>query len=138
MAHLSNVCFDAATFEIWSALLTGGCMVVISKRRLTRVACAELKRGKVTTVFLTTALFNEMVAENAGIFQGVKQVLFVGEAVNPRSVRQVLESGGPPRRLLHVYGPTECTTFATFYPVTHVEENATTVPIGRPISNTTA
>jgi acyl-CoA synthetase (AMP-forming)/AMP-acid ligase II len=40
--------------------------------------------------------------------------------------------------LLHVYGPTECTTFATFYPVSGVEENARTVPIGRPISNTTA
>ena len=140
IAHLSHVCFDAATFEIWGALLTGGCIVLIPKsvaldpHRLG----AELKRGKVTTVFLTTALFNEMAAEDAGIFQGVEQVLFGGEAVNPRSVRQVLESGGAPRRLLHVYGPTECTTFATFYPVTHVEENATTVPIGRPISNTTA
>jgi acyl-coenzyme A synthetase/AMP-(fatty) acid ligase/acyl carrier protein len=41
-------------------------------------------------------------------------------------------------RLLHVYGPTECTTFATFYLVRDVEESARTVPIGRPISNTTA
>jgi non-ribosomal peptide synthetase component F len=31
IAHVSNVCFDAATFEIWGALLTGGCVVVISK-----------------------------------------------------------------------------------------------------------
>ena len=49
-----------------------------------------------------------------------------------------LESGGPPRRLLNVYGPTECTTFAIFYLVTDVEKDATTVPIGRPIANTTA
>ena len=140
IAHLSNVCFDAATFEIWGALLTGACLVPVPKTAAIdplRLG-AELERHKVSTVFVTTALFNELAAANPRIFQSVKQVLFGGEAVNPKAVRQVLESGGPPRRLLHVYGPTECTTFATFYTVTHVEENATTIPIGRPISNTTA
>src|SRR5205814_3494293 len=39
-------------------------------------------------------------------------------------------------RLLHVYGPTETTTFATWYRVESVPEGATTVPIGRPIANT--
>jgi non-ribosomal peptide synthetase component F len=40
-----------------------------------------------------------------------------------------------PRNLLHVYGPTESTTFATFYRVErYAGEQAP--PIGRPISNT--
>ena len=140
IAHLSNVCFDAATFEIWGALLTGACIVLISKTVALDLDsfAAELERSKVSTVFVTTALFNELAAVNGRTFQSVKQVLFGGEVVNPKSVRQVLESGGRPCRLLHVYGPTECTTFATFYPVTYLEENATTVPIGRPISNTRA
>ena len=140
IAHLSNVCFDAATFEIWGALLTGASVVIIPKAIALdpdRFA-AELEGHKVSTLFVTTALLNELAAVNGRIFQGVKQVLFGGEAVNPESVRRVLESGGAPRRLLHVYGPTECTTFATFYPVTHVEKDAATIPIGRPISNTTA
>jgi ubiquinone/menaquinone biosynthesis C-methylase UbiE/acyl carrier protein len=42
----------------------------------------------------------------------------------------------PPERLLHVYGPTETTTFATWQLVETVAEGATTIPIGRPISNT--
>ncbi len=140
IAHLSNVCFDAATFEIWGALLTGGCVVLVSKA----VALdadrfgAELERQKVSTLFVTTALFNELSAANSRIFQSVKQVLFGGEAVNAESVRRVLESGGAPGRLLHVYGPTECTTFATFYPVSQVEKDAGSIPIGRPIANTTA
>jgi hypothetical protein len=37
---------------------------------------------------------------------------------------------------MHVYGPTECTTFSTWYRVTSVAESARTIPIGRPISNT--
>ena len=87
--------------------------------------------------FVTTALFNELAREDGKIFQGLNQVLFGGEAVNAEWVRHVMECA-PPTRLFYVYGPTECTTFATFYPVTHVEKAATTIPIGRPISNTTA
>jgi thioesterase domain-containing protein/acyl carrier protein len=52
-------------------------------------------------------------------------------------VREVLAHGAP-ARLLHVYGPTETTTFATWYEVRDIPEPAQTVPIGRPIANTTA
>jgi non-ribosomal peptide synthetase component F len=39
--------------------------------------------------------------------------------------------------LLHVYGSTETTTFATWHLFDRVPDDATTVPIGRPIANTT-
>src|SRR5262249_24942206 len=52
-----------------------------------------------------------------------------------RSVRAVLRAGGP-ERLINVYGPTESTTFASWYLVEDVEEGATTIPIGRPLANT--
>jgi non-ribosomal peptide synthetase component F len=34
------------------------------------------------------------------------------------------------------YGPTENTTFTTWYLIQEVPEEATTIPIGRPIANT--
>ena len=43
---------------------------------------------------------------------------------------------GPPQRLLHVYGPTETTTFATWYEVCSRQSWAGRLPIGRPIANT--
>src|SRR5690606_26044192 len=52
------------------------------------------------------------------------------------AVRALLAHGRP-GRLLHVYGPTECTTFASWYEVREVAEQARTVPIGGPIRNTT-
>jgi hypothetical protein len=62
-------------------------------------------------------------------------VLFGGEAVTPGWVRKVLQAG-PPQRLLHMYGPTENTTYTTWYEVQNVPEEAQTIPIGRPLANT--
>ena len=59
MAQVSNVSFDAATFELWGALLNGAKLVVIDKAvALSPQEFAdELERQGVTTLFLTTALF---------------------------------------------------------------------------------
>ncbi|HEY1388132.1 MAG TPA: amino acid adenylation domain-containing protein, partial [Ktedonobacterales bacterium] len=138
MAHLSNCSFDAATFEIWGALLAGACLVVIPREVALspEALCALLRGERISAIFLTTALFNQVVAAVPDAFHTVSHVLFGGEAVDPRSVRLALEHG-PPQRLLHVYGPTETTTFATWHLVTEVAPSATTIPIGRPIANTT-
>ena len=137
VAQVSNPAFDAATFEIWGALLNGARLVVISSDTALsppRLADALARHG-VTTLFLTTALFNQVARELPAAFRGLRQVLFGGEAVEPRWVEAVLRAGGP-ARLVHVYGPTETTTFATWHEVRAGTENASTIPIGRPIANT--
>ncbi|HEY5707247.1 MAG TPA: amino acid adenylation domain-containing protein, partial [Terrimicrobiaceae bacterium] len=140
LAHLSNVCFDAATFEIWGALLNGGRIAVIPRDVALdpSLFALELKRQGITGMFLTSALFNELAAADPGMFGGVRHLLVGGEAVNARWARHVLESATPPLRLLNGYGPTECTTFAVVHHIDHLPANAVTVPIGRPISNTKA
>ncbi|HEU5396072.1 MAG TPA: alpha/beta fold hydrolase, partial [Verrucomicrobiae bacterium] len=60
--------------------------------------------------------------------------MFGGEAGDPKSVARVLKAKAP-RRLVNGYGPTENTTFSACYEVRAMPENATNVPIGRPISN---
>ena len=96
---------------------------------------ATIRRHAITTMFVTTALFNQIAHAKPDTFAPMKTVLFGGEAVDPRSVQLVLGRGAP-QRILHVYGPTETTTFATWHLVEHVEADARTIPIGRPISNT--
>jgi amino acid adenylation domain-containing protein len=135
IAHLSNPAFDAATFEVWGALLNGARLAVIPRETAlapTELA-AMLDRHGVTALFLTTALFN-LVARDAPRAVADRVVLFGGEAVEPRWVAAALAAG--PQRLLHVYGPTETTTFATWHEVRAVDDAASTVPIGRPIANT--
>jgi acyl carrier protein len=84
-------------------------------------------------MFLTTALFNQM-GHRPNILSSLKYMLFGGEAVDPQAVQRVLDQGKP-RHLLNVYGPTEGTTFTTWYEVQNVEPGARTVPIGRPLAN---
>ncbi|HEX8353416.1 MAG TPA: condensation domain-containing protein, partial [Pyrinomonadaceae bacterium] len=136
VAQVSNASFDAATFEIWGALLSGARLVIIDKDvALSPIEfAAQLEEHGVTTLFLTTALFNHMAGECPAAFRGLRHLLFGGEAVDPKWVGEVLEKGRP-GRLLHVYGPTETTTFATFEEVAGVGELAHTVPIGRPLTN---
>ncbi len=139
IAHLSNLSFDAATFEIWGALLTGATLVGVPRETLLSPAdlAAFLESARIQVLFLTTALFNQIAQQAPGAFGSLHSVLFGGEAVDPGAVRKVLSSGGP-QRLLHVYGPTENTTFSTWYRVETVAAQAVTVPIGRPIANSTA
>ena len=137
VAQASNASFDAATFEIWGALLNGARLVGI-EREVTLAPdrfAAVLRDARITTLFLTTALFNQMAREAPGAFGGLRHLLFGGELVDPDCVRRVLQDG-PPERLLHVYGPTENTTFSTWYLVREVASDALTVPIGKAVANT--
>ncbi|MFL6284217.1 MAG: amino acid adenylation domain-containing protein, partial [Pyrinomonadaceae bacterium] len=140
VAQLSTLSFDASTFELWSALTNGALLAVIPKELALSPSelGAELRRVGASTLFLTTALFNQVAREEPCVLRGLREVLFGGEAVDPRVVREVLRSGVGPERLLHVYGPTENTTYSTWELVREVEVGARTVPIGRPIANSTA
>ncbi|HVO12180.1 MAG TPA: amino acid adenylation domain-containing protein, partial [Vicinamibacteria bacterium] len=139
VAQASNASFDAATFELWGPLLHGGCVVGLEREVTLRPSdfASELREQRISTLFLTTALFNVLARDAPGAFAGLKTLMFGGEAVDPRWVRAVLSSA-PPQRLLHVYGPTETTTFATWHHVRELAASEATVPIGLPLTNTTA
>jgi amino acid adenylation domain-containing protein/non-ribosomal peptide synthase protein (TIGR01720 family) len=139
VAQAANPSFDAATFEIWGALLNGACVVGLGRDvMLSPQQLADtLRRERITTLFVTTALFNQLVTRVPDVFASLDTLLFGGEAVSPPAVRTVLERGAP-GRVLHVYGPTECTTFSTWHHVTSVPEGARTVPIGKPIGHSDA
>jgi amino acid adenylation domain-containing protein len=138
IAQASNAAFDAATFEIWGALLNGAILAGITKDVMlsTQEFVDQLRSQKISAMFLTTALFNQLANEVPGAFRTLKNVLFGGELVDPKSVRSVLLND-PPQRLLHVYGPTENTTFSTWHLVKDVAEKASTVTIGKTIANST-
>ncbi|HEX5752319.1 MAG TPA: amino acid adenylation domain-containing protein, partial [Archangium sp.] len=138
VGQASNASFDAATFELWGALLNGARVVGVPKEIAldARALGEHLERTRINVLFVTTALFNQVARERPQSFSVLRQLHFGGEASDPKWVREVLNKGAP-GKLLHVYGPTESTTFATWYHVEQVAQNVTTVPIGGGLSNTT-
>ncbi|MFM6057253.1 MAG: non-ribosomal peptide synthetase, partial [Microcystis aeruginosa] len=137
VVQASNIAFDAATFEIWGALLNGAKIIIIAKSVLLspQELAVSLKENQISVLFLTTALFNQLANLVPQAFSNLRCLLFGGEAVEPKWVKEVLEKGAP-QRLLHVYGPTENTTFSSWYLVENVASTATTIPIGKAIANT--
>jgi amino acid adenylation domain-containing protein len=137
VAQASNYSFDAVTFEVWGALLSGARLVVVETDVVLSPPklAAAIDRHSISVLFLTTAVFNEVARQVPAAFQRLRYLLTGGEAVDPSCVAAILRHG-PPEHLLHVYGPTETTTFASWYRVDTVSEGAHTIPIGRPMANT--
>jgi amino acid adenylation domain-containing protein len=136
VAQASNASFDALAFEAWGALLNGATLVGISRDvLLSPPALRELLREeRITTLYQTTALLNQLSREQPDIFSPLREVLFGGQAVDADSVRRIL-AGGRPERLLHMYGPTETTAWSSWESVKAVDEDARTVSVGRPTGN---
>ena len=144
VAQAANTSFDAASWETWSALANGACLVglerevVLSPRALER----ELSARRISACLLTTSVFNQVAREAPGAFGPLDFVSFGGEAADPAAVARVLEvssrEGAVPAGVVNLYGPTENGVVSTSHRVRRPGEAAHSVPIGRPLANGSA
>ncbi|MFJ8000416.1 amino acid adenylation domain-containing protein [Streptomyces sp. NPDC096310] len=137
-AALANPAFDALSFEVWVPLLTGGRCVILGDEavRTPHELAATLKRERIDTVFVTTALFNAVVDTVPDCFSGTGQVLIGGEQLNAALIRRwYAHNATSATRLHNVYGPTEATTFALCHPIPR-DFGGDRVPIGRALPET--
>ena len=136
LLQLAPLAFDASTFELWGALLAGAKLVVFPAHTpsLDELGRAIVDAG-ITVLFLTTGLFNQMVDHRLASLAQLRCLLTGGDVASvPRILRAVDAIAGA---VLNVYGPTENTTFTSTYEVPRTLRAATSIPIGRPIANTT-
>ena len=137
--HAAPLGFDASTLEIWGPLLNGARCVLHDEILPTADGLARTIRGEgVTTAWLTAALFNAVVDDDPAHLRGLRQLLIGGEALSVPHVRRALQAL-PEVTLINGYGPTECTTFTATYRIPRdAPGDARSIPIGRPITDTTA
>ncbi|RKG56777.1 amino acid adenylation domain-containing protein [Corallococcus sp. AB011P] len=134
--QLATTSFDAATLELWGALLSGAKLflyppVTPSLEELE----ATLERERISVLFLTTAFFEQMALNRPAALARVAQVLTGGDVLSPLAARKLLDAG---RAVTNGYGPTENTTFSATYQVKRDLDARMPVPIGRPLENSQA
>ena len=129
--------FDASTLEIWGPLLNGGRLAIAPPGQLSlqQIAGAIRSLG-VTSMWLTSGLFNLMADEQPDAFAPLRQLLAGGDVLSIPHLRKI-STAYPRLRIINGYGPTESTTFACCHTITPADLDLPSVPIGRPIANTT-
>ncbi|MGZ3457617.1 MAG: amino acid adenylation domain-containing protein, partial [Archangium sp.] len=133
---IAPISFDASTLEVWGPLLHGARLVLYPPHAPNDVRELQqvLERHCVSTLHLTAGLFTQMVDANLDGLRSVKQLLTGGDVVSASHVRRVLEELRIP--VTACYGPTESTLFASCFRMAEPSQPGTSVPIGRPIGNT--
>lgn len=128
--------FDLTTFEIWGALLNGASLHLHPSRYLLdpeEMRMTIIREG-ITVIILATALFHRLASIDPLIFSPLRSLLVGGDVLHPALANR-FRLLCPQTILLNCYGPTENTVFSTFYQMNRTCQGS--VPIGRPISNST-
>jgi amino acid adenylation domain-containing protein len=135
----SNVSFDASTFEVWAALANGARLVTLDRDTLLDPARlrSRIRETGMSVLFLTTTLWTKVVEEQPDAFATLDTLLTGGSVCDIPAARRMYAAGAP-RRFLNMYGPTENSTFSTAHLLTGPPAEDRTIPIGRPIANSTA
>lgn len=126
--------FDASTLELWGILLNEGRLILTEKEIIMNPVLLKqtiLTEG-VNTMFMTTALFNQMLDMDLEMFDSLEYLFIGGEKLSDQHVRKLKEHNKH-LHFVNAYGPTENTTFTTTY---EIPSEFHRIPIGKPISNT--
>jgi len=134
--QFSPISFDASTLEIWGTLLNGGRVAVAPPGQLSLEQIADsIRYTAADTALLTTGLFNLLADEHMEAFGLLRQVLTGGDVLSVPHARKVL-AAHPHLRLVNGYGPTENATLVCAHTVTAADLELPSVPIGKPLANT--
>ncbi len=135
--QLAPISFDASTLEIWGPLLQGATCVIAPPGAQSPEQIGQLlRKHQVTTLWLTSTLYNTVIDLAPSALSSVSELLIGGESLSPSHVQQGLRML-PQTQIINGYGPTESTTFTCCYRIPkQFNPGALSIPIGRPISNT--
>lgn len=138
VAHLSNIAFDAATWEIYSALLNGESLVCIDYMTSidSKALDAVFAREQVRAALLTPALLKQCLTNNPDMLTRLDVLISGGDRLDGQdaiAAKELVRNG-----VYNAYGPTENGVISAIYNVSKNDSFTNGVPIGRAISNSGA
>ncbi|WP_157105350.1 non-ribosomal peptide synthetase, partial [Rhodococcoides kyotonense] len=123
--------FDLSVWEFWSALTSGGSIVVATAdgHRDPDYLLALMRDHAVTTLHAVPSMLSMLTTVAGGTLPTtLRRVLAIGEALPPATARAFRRHNSA--ELFNLYGPTEAAVSITSHLVT--DADVTSVPIGRP------
>ncbi len=136
MLHAASPSFDAATFEIFGALLNAGTLVCYDTTQLDLQELLRLLRSEcVTTMWLTAGLLPAFVELAREPLPALQHLITGGDVVAPDAVAR-LQLQQRQVQVINGYGPTENTTFTACHRIERGFDASRPLPIGRPIAAT--
>ncbi|MBY0379588.1 MAG: amino acid adenylation domain-containing protein, partial [Burkholderiales bacterium] len=113
----SSYVFDGSIFDLFSTLINGAKLVLVNNQDILNHHKLRflIKNHAVDVLFVTTAIFShyvELFDDNP--LNNLKYLLFGGEQTDLSVIKRFFTCNNT-TKLIHMYGPTENVTFATFY-----------------------
>ncbi|MEZ5920172.1 MAG: amino acid adenylation domain-containing protein [Parvularculaceae bacterium] len=127
----TSICFDLSVFEIFAPLTAGG-SVLIARNALELPELPDA--DEITLINTVPSAMRELIRVECEM-SSVRVVNLAGEALASDLALAVHEAL-PHARLFNLYGPSEDTTYSTYYEVKNGFERSPA--IGRPIANSQA
>ena len=124
--------FDGSLSEIFPALLSGSTLCLADRETLSspQDLWRMLRDERIDTACIAPAMWGALPADP---LPDLRTLSSGGEALLPEVVKRWLIPG---RCFVNFYGPTEATVAVTSYPMDQLPQGASSIPIGRPMANT--
>ncbi|WP_245521730.1 non-ribosomal peptide synthetase, partial [Rhizobium leguminosarum] len=128
IVQFASISFDAASFEIFMALLNRAALHLPQKLMLPSAIAEFIRERGITHATLPPAVITQLPSEDGPL--PLNTLVLAGEAVR----RQAVERSSTAHQIVNAYGPTEATIWATSH---YCDPSYDRDPvIGRPIANT--
>ncbi|SDW66822.1 amino acid adenylation domain-containing protein/thioester reductase domain-containing protein [Marininema mesophilum] len=140
--QFASLNFDASVWEIYSCLLTGGRLYVLSEmeRKSSSYFMEAIQKQQVNFCLLPTAFFHILTQASVDELKKLKSLNYIfvgGETLLPETVRKWQDKVGLLIPVVNAYGPTESTVCVATYPIIDkINATQTNIPIGRSLSHT--
>jgi amino acid adenylation domain-containing protein len=133
----SSLAFDLTVTSIYPALLSGGCVEVMSQTAGMEELAQLLETSDYSLLKLTPShlrMLSLLLEKSGKGKRGARALVIGGEALRYADL-ELWRKSGSKTRLINEYGPTETVVGSTIYEVQE-ERQPGDVPMGKPIANT--
>lgn len=135
--QLASFSFDAATFELWGALLNGARLTIIPQEYVlsSKKIAQFILKEQISIALFMVPIFNRIIEDNLEGLTNVRLIFVGGDSPSIphlRTAKKFLTNS----TIINAYGPTENSVISACYTIKEIHPNTKVIPIGRPITHT--